>query len=125
MCFYHLDLLVFLPLTFQFIVMFSYLPTVRVFESSKPTSSIISKTRSSNIGLFSLNFFKKVVVFSEELRLKRRRENEHLAVFPCRLRILPQHIFNARNPIVVGVNVEAGKLKKGTPIVAKTKDEVS
>jgi translation initiation factor 5B len=57
--------------------------------------------------------------------LKRRRDNEHLAVFPCRLRVLPQHIFNARNPIVVGVNVEAGKLKKGTPIVAKTDDDAS
>jgi translation initiation factor IF-2 len=38
---------------------------------------------------------------------------------------MPQHIFNARNPIVVGVTVEAGKLKKGTPIIAKTKDDVS
>jgi translation initiation factor 5B len=56
--------------------------------------------------------------------MKARKENEHLAIFPCRLRVLPQHIFNARNPIVFGVNVEAGKLKKGTPIVAKTKDEV-
>ncbi|KAI6188617.1 Eukaryotic translation initiation factor 5B [Aphelenchoides besseyi] len=64
------------------------------------------------------------LAYREELKMKRRRENEHLAIFPCRLRILPQHIFNARNPIVLGVSVEAGKLKKGTPIVAKTPDDI-
>ncbi|CAD5220225.1 unnamed protein product [Bursaphelenchus xylophilus] len=60
----------------------------------------------------------------EDLRLQRKKANEHLAIFPCILRIMPQHIFNTRNPIVLGVNVEAGKLKKGTPICAKTPDEV-
>ncbi|KAI1729137.1 elongation factor tu GTP binding domain-containing protein [Ditylenchus destructor] len=61
--------------------------------------------------------------YREELRLKRRKDHEHLAIFPCKLRVLPQHVFNARNPIVCGVSVEAGHLKKGTPISAKTKDE--
>lgn len=61
----------------------------------------------------------------EQLRLQRKKANEHLVVFPCILRIMPQHVFNARNPIVVGVNVESGKLRKGSPIVAKTPDDVS
>uniref|UniRef100_F1KRS4 Eukaryotic translation initiation factor 5B n=1 Tax=Ascaris suum TaxID=6253 RepID=F1KRS4_ASCSU len=60
--------------------------------------------------------------YREELRLRRRRENEHLAIFPCKLRILPQHVFNARNPIVVGVSVEAGQLKRGTPLCVPSKD---
>lgn len=60
--------------------------------------------------------------YREQLRLKRRRENEHLAIFPCKLRILPQCIFNARNPIVIGVAVEAGQLKRGTPICVPSKD---
>ncbi|EPB76117.1 putative translation initiation factor aIF-2 [Ancylostoma ceylanicum] len=64
------------------------------------------------------NFLK----YREELRLKARRENEHLAIFPCKLRILPQHVFNARNPIVCGVSVEAGQLKRGTPICVPSKD---
>lgn len=63
-----------------------------------------------------------LIVFREELRLRRRRENEHLAIFPCKLRILPQHVFNARNPIVVGVSVEAGQLKRGTPLCVPSKD---
>uniref|UniRef100_A0A1I7YD20 Eukaryotic translation initiation factor 5B n=1 Tax=Steinernema glaseri TaxID=37863 RepID=A0A1I7YD20_9BILA len=62
--------------------------------------------------------------YKEELRLKRRRENEHLAIFPCRLRIMPQHIFNARNPIVCGVSVESGQLKRGTPICVPSKDKI-
>jgi len=47
-----------------------------------------------------------------------------LAIFPYKLRVLPQHIFNARNPIVCGVSVDAGQLKKGTPVTAKTKEGV-
>lgn len=59
------------------------------------------------------------------MRLKKRREHEHLAIFPTKLRVLPQHVFNARNPIVCGVSVEAGHLRKGTPISAITKDGVN
>lgn len=58
----------------------------------------------------------------EELKLKRRRQNEHLAIFPCKLRILPQHVFNARNPIIIGVSVEAGQLKRGVPLCVPSKD---
>ena len=31
---------------------------------------------------------------------------------------MPEHIFNKRDPIIVGVRVEAGFLKIGTPLVA-------
>uniref|UniRef100_A0A0N5C472 Eukaryotic translation initiation factor 5B n=1 Tax=Strongyloides papillosus TaxID=174720 RepID=A0A0N5C472_STREA len=62
--------------------------------------------------------------YREDLKEKKRKENEHLAIFPCKLRILPQHIFNARNPIVCGVNIEAGQLKKGTPICVPSKDNI-
>ncbi|KAM3723750.1 Eukaryotic translation initiation factor 5B [Dirofilaria immitis] len=62
--------------------------------------------------------------YREELRVKRRQQNEHLAVFPCKLRILPQHIFNARNPIIIGVSVEAGQLKRGVPLCVPSKDSV-
>uniref|UniRef100_A0A0N4ZXB6 Eukaryotic translation initiation factor 5B n=1 Tax=Parastrongyloides trichosuri TaxID=131310 RepID=A0A0N4ZXB6_PARTI len=62
--------------------------------------------------------------YREELKEQKRKENEHLAIFPCKLRILPQHIFNARNPIVCGVTVEAGQLKKGTPICVPSKENI-
>lgn len=33
------------------------------------------------------------------------------AVFPCILRILPQMVFNKKDPIIVGVDVEEGIAK--------------
>lgn len=43
-------------------------------------------------------------------------------MFPCKLRILPQHIFNSRSPIVFGVTVEAGVVKEGTPIAVPSQE---
>lgn len=35
------------------------------------------------------------------------------AVFPCILRIIPQMVFNKKDPIIVGVDVEEGIAKVG------------
>ncbi|PAV91845.1 hypothetical protein WR25_15603 [Diploscapter pachys] len=64
------------------------------------------------------NFLK----YREELKEKARKEHEHLAIFPCKLKILPEHVFNTRNPIVVGVKIEAGQLKKGVPLCVPSKN---
>jgi translation initiation factor 5B len=61
-------------------------------------------------------------IYSEELREKARREHAHLAIFPCKLKILPQHVYKTRDPIVMGVNVEAGALKIGTPLCVPSKE---
>jgi len=39
-----------------------------------------------------------------------------VAVFPSICRILPQHIFNQKDPIIVGIEVVEGILKIGTPL---------
>lgn len=39
-----------------------------------------------------------------------------VAVFPSIVRILPQHIYNQKDPIVFGVEVVEGILKVGTPL---------
>ena len=57
----------------------------------------------------------------QELREQKRKEYEHIAVFPCRLRVLPNCIFNTRDPIVVGVVVEDGVVKQGTPLTVPSK----
>uniref|UniRef100_A0A915JBQ1 Uncharacterized protein n=1 Tax=Romanomermis culicivorax TaxID=13658 RepID=A0A915JBQ1_ROMCU len=62
--------------------------------------------------------------YREELRLKKRQENAHLAIFPCKLRILPQHVFKTRDPIVFGVSVEDGVVKVGTPICVPSKESI-
>ncbi|KAH3832475.1 hypothetical protein DPMN_105765, partial [Dreissena polymorpha] len=66
----------------------------------------------------------KFMKYREELKKKKQEEFRNIAVFPCKLRILPQFIFNARDPIVLGVSVEAGLVKSGTPICVPSKENV-
>lgn len=95
-------------------------------------NSLIKRGEGEKEVFFRLNYFytkNETIKFNifcrEELRLKKRKEHEHFVVYPCKLRILPQNIFKTRNPIVIGVAVEAGQLRKGTPICAKTSEGVS
>ena len=54
--------------------------------------------------------------FMEQLNEQRRAEASAVAVFPSIIKILPQHIFNQKNPIIVGAEVVEGILKVGTPL---------
>ncbi|CDW55238.1 eukaryotic translation initiation factor 5B, partial [Trichuris trichiura] len=62
--------------------------------------------------------------YREELRQKKRQEFAHLAIFPCKLRILPQHVYKSRDPIIVGVSVEDGILKVGVPLCVPSKENL-
>ena len=42
------------------------------------------------------------IYFSIICICRRKEEFKNIAVFPCKLRILPQFIFNSRDPIVMG-----------------------
>ena len=44
--------------------------------------------------------------------------NRSKAVFPCKLKVLSDKIIRARNPLVLGVYVEKGQLRPGTPLFA-------
>lgn len=68
------------------------------------------------------HLFDKFMAYREELKQKKREEFKNIAVFPCRLRVLPQFVFNSRDPIVCGVIVEAGIVKEGTPLCVPTKE---
>ncbi|XP_017783938.1 PREDICTED: eukaryotic translation initiation factor 5B [Nicrophorus vespilloides] len=70
------------------------------------------------------HLFDKFMSYREELKQKKREEFKHIAVFPCKLKILPQFIFNSRDPIVMGVMIEAGIVKEGTPICVPSKEFV-
>ncbi|XP_044250388.1 eukaryotic translation initiation factor 5B isoform X1 [Drosophila takahashii] len=70
------------------------------------------------------HLFDKFTAYREELKQKKREEFRSVAVFPCKLRILPQFIFNSRDPIVMGVMVENGIVKVGTPICVPSKEFV-
>ncbi|EFX90195.1 hypothetical protein DAPPUDRAFT_205517 [Daphnia pulex] len=70
------------------------------------------------------HLFDSFMKYRDELKAKKREEFKDVAVFPCKLRILPQFIFNTRDPIVVGVVVENGIVKEGTPLCVPTKEFV-
>ncbi|CAL8143028.1 unnamed protein product [Orchesella dallaii] len=67
------------------------------------------------------HLFDQFIAYRDELKLKKRDEFKHIAVFPCKLKILPQFIFNTRDPILVGVSVEAGTVCVGTPLCVPSK----
>ncbi|CAB0040392.1 unnamed protein product [Trichogramma brassicae] len=71
------------------------------------------------------HLFDRFTEYKEQLRLRKREENKHIAVFPCKLKVLPQWVIRSRDPIVMGVMVEAGIIKEGTPICVPSKDVVT
>lgn len=70
------------------------------------------------------HLFDKFMAYREELKQKKREQFRSIAVFPCKLRILPQSIFKSRDPIIIGVMVENGIVKAGTPLCVPSKDFV-
>lgn len=68
------------------------------------------------------HLFDRFIGYQQELKRKKREEFKDIAVFPCKLKIMPEFIFNKRDPIVVGVRVESGFVKMGTPIIAYCED---
>lgn len=70
------------------------------------------------------HLFDKFTAYQDDLKKKNRDQYKSIAVFPCKLKILPQFVFNSRDPIVMGVIVEAGIVKEGTPICVPTKEFV-
>ncbi|XP_051560430.1 eukaryotic translation initiation factor 5B-like isoform X2 [Myxocyprinus asiaticus] len=67
------------------------------------------------------HLFDAFTKYREDYKKQKQDEFKYIAVFPCKLRILPQFIFNSRDPIVMGVTLEAGVLKTGTPLCVPSK----
>ncbi|XP_041438309.1 eukaryotic translation initiation factor 5B isoform X2 [Xenopus laevis] len=67
------------------------------------------------------HLFDAFTKYRQDYKKQKQEEFKHIAVFPCKIRILPQFIFNSRDPIVMGVVVEAGQVKQGTPICVPSK----
>ncbi|XP_066433204.1 eukaryotic translation initiation factor 5B isoform X1 [Eleutherodactylus coqui] len=70
------------------------------------------------------HLFDAFTKYRQDYKKQKQEEFKHIAVFPCKMKILPQFIFNSRDPIVMGVIVEAGQLKQGTPICVPSKSFV-
>jgi len=63
------------------------------------------------------HLFDQFTAYIDNLKSQKRDDSAPEAVFPCRLKIFPEYVFNKKDPIVLGVEVIEGVLKVGTPIV--------
>lgn len=68
------------------------------------------------------HLFDKYIAFRKDIAEKRKNAVRHLAWFPCRMSILPDAIFRKRDPIIMGVNILEGTLRKGIPIIVPGKN---
>lgn len=68
------------------------------------------------------HLFDKFMAYQEEIKQKKREEFKNIAVFPCKLRVMPQFVFNSRDPIVAGVMIEAGVVRRGTPLCVPSQE---
>ncbi|XP_069194728.1 eukaryotic translation initiation factor 5B isoform X2 [Procambarus clarkii] len=66
----------------------------------------------------------RYVEYIKDYKKKKQDEFKNVAVFPCRLKIIPTAIFNKRDPIVLGVTVDQGILQTGTPLCVPSKEFV-
>lgn len=65
------------------------------------------------------HLFDQFTAYMEEIRGQQRDAAAEAVVFPSICRIIPQMVFNKKNPIVMGVDVEAGILRVQTPLVVR------
>jgi len=64
------------------------------------------------------HLFDQFTAYNNERKEAEKAEKMKGAVFPVICKIIPQYIFNKKDPIVLGVKVEEGQLRLNTPLCA-------
>jgi translation initiation factor 5B len=68
------------------------------------------------------HLFDQFKAYVDNIKEEKKKESAEEAVFPCVLKILPQCVFNKKDPIIVGVDVLEGIARVGTPLCVPTKE---
>merc|ERR1712013_46409 len=68
------------------------------------------------------HLFDRFTEYQADIVKKKKEQFGKIAVFPCKLKMMPDHIYTRRDPIVAGVKVEAGIIKCGTPLCVPSKE---
>ncbi|XP_068651487.1 LOW QUALITY PROTEIN: uncharacterized protein [Aristolochia californica] len=68
------------------------------------------------------HLFDQFKVYIDNLKEEKKKEAAEEAVFPCVLKIMPNCIFNKKDPIVLGVDVLEDLAKVGTPVCVPSRD---
>ncbi len=98
---------------FKVIIGFNTKPTSETLEYMKMNKSKV-KVITSDVIYKIIDEYKKFVSEREKEKIDKELSN---LIRPCRIRIMPQYIFRQSNPAVVGVDVEAGTLRVGMPLM--------
>jgi translation initiation factor 5B len=62
------------------------------------------------------HLFDQFTAYMNGITTARKEAAMAIAVHPCVIKILPNHIFNKKDPIVLGVEITEGTLRVGTPL---------
>ena len=68
------------------------------------------------------HLFDQFTAYMKDVQEKKKADLAPQAVFPCILRIVPNCVFNKRDPIIMGIDVAEGTLKVGTPLCVPSKE---
>ncbi|CAN4099645.1 unnamed protein product [Withania somnifera] len=68
------------------------------------------------------HLFDQFKAYIDNLKEEKKKEVAEEAVFPCLLKIVPNCVFNKKDPIVVGADVLEGIARVGTPICIPTRE---
>lgn len=90
-------------------------------EAEVEAKKLNVKIMKANIIYHLCDMFSK---YYNDIQEEKKKEKSQKVVFPCILKIIPQYIFNSRDPIICGVYVEEGILKPGTPLCVPEKDNL-
>ncbi|KAM1789998.1 hypothetical protein ACFX12_034102 [Malus domestica] len=71
------------------------------------------------------HLFDQFKAYIDNIKEEKKKESADEAVFPCVLKIMPNCVFNKKDPIILGVDVLDGILKVGTPICIPQRDFIS
>eukprot|EP00392_Amoebophrya_sp_AT5.2_P008897 g8925.t1 len=82
--------------------------------------------RSGGVNIFTADIiyhlFDQFTKYMDNIKELKKKEKSDEAVFPCVLKIIPQYVFNKKNPIIVGVDVVEGVVKVGTLLCLPEQD---
>ncbi|XP_047094536.1 LOW QUALITY PROTEIN: eukaryotic translation initiation factor 5B-like [Lolium rigidum] len=68
------------------------------------------------------HLFDQFTAYIKNVKEEKKKESAEEAVFPCVLKIMPNCVFNKKDPIVLGVDILEGIAKIGTPICIPSKE---
>lgn len=66
------------------------------------------------------HLFDQFTSYMNNIIADRKKAISSKAVFPCILKIVPNCVFNTKDPLIMGIDITDGRLKIGTPVSALT-----